>query len=270
MQVDMMRAAGSGALLVVEGPTDRQFWSDQGRTACEFVVAYGKNNVLGCIARLDMRSVAGVLGIVDDDYDSLKGVNQPSSNVVVTELHDLECVLLRTAALESVFDEYRGEVTINSDDLDLRAELLDRAVLFGRLRLALALHSFNLDSTSIKVHTFTCKDTWEVDENGLFAAVTAGMGSTAKNDLSDFLQSTWSMDPWRVISGRDVLDILWIGLTGVLGSQKVGRKGVGKHQVASFLRSSVPRDELRATKLWSDILEWEGRNRPFSILAAAS
>ena len=269
-QVNMMRAAGTRALLVVEGPTDWHFWAAPGRATCEFFIAYGKNNVLGCIANLDVRSVGGVLGIVDDDYDALKGVRQTSSNVVVTELHDLECVLLRTTALERVFEEYRGEVTINSDDLDLRAELLDRAVLFGRLRLAAALRSFNLDFTSIKVHAFTCMDTWEVDKNGLFAAVTAGMEATAKDDLSEFLQSICSTDPWRIISGRDVLDILWIGLTGVLGSQKVGRKGVGKHQVASFLRSSVPRDELRATKLWSDILEWEGRNRPFSILAPAS
>ena len=66
-QVNMMRAAGARALLVVEGPTDWHFWAVPGRATCEFVIAYGKNNVLGCIANLDVRSVGGVLGIVDDD-----------------------------------------------------------------------------------------------------------------------------------------------------------------------------------------------------------
>ncbi len=74
-EIKMMRSAHSGAFLVVEGASDARFWRPRRRGDCEIVDGEGKQNVVRGVRRLDAESVGGVLGIVDDDYDSLTGVD---------------------------------------------------------------------------------------------------------------------------------------------------------------------------------------------------
>jgi hypothetical protein len=105
-EVRMQRQLHAGSFLVVEGDDDHRFWSSRVATCCcELVIGDGKPNVLGALERLDRTAIDGVLGIVDDDFDALEGRVLPSPNLVVTETHDLECLLLRSPALNRVLAE---------------------------------------------------------------------------------------------------------------------------------------------------------------------
>ena len=101
-EIKMMRMVHDGAFLVVEGVSDVRFWSTRRHDNCELVNGEGKGNVVGAIGRLDAEDIPGVLGIVDDDYNSLMGIIRTSGNLVATDAHDLECLLCRSPALESV------------------------------------------------------------------------------------------------------------------------------------------------------------------------
>ena len=99
-EIKMTRTIHGGALLLVEGVNDVRFWKTRRHDTCQVVEGEGKKNVVGAICRLDAEDVHGVLGVVDDDFDSVMGVSHGTQNLVTTDAHDLECLLCRSPALE--------------------------------------------------------------------------------------------------------------------------------------------------------------------------
>lgn len=266
-EIRMMRPAHSGAFLVVEGAADARFWRPRRHEDCEIVDGEGKQNVIGGVRRLDEERFGGVLGIVDDDYDSLTGADVPTGNVVRTDAHDLECLLCRSSALDKVLAEYGDESKIRRFEaaagVDVRGALLDRALVFGRLRLAAALDDLDLDGSAICVPRFVDGHTWTVDGDGLVRAATRGGAPSARDAVMRCITRLPRADPWRVVRGHDVVEILKIGLRRVLGD--VGH-GVGDEQISGILRAGFEPPDLQATTLWKDVRTWEAANVPFRIL----
>ena len=135
----MKRQLRRGSFLVIEGPDDLRFWQSRVAPAhCELITGDGKQNVEGALVRLDQRGFAGVLGIVDDDFDALVERPLPSFNLLATDAHDLECVLLRSSALERLLAEYGDPAKIrrfeDAQDCTVRTALIERGLVFGRLR----------------------------------------------------------------------------------------------------------------------------------------
>lgn len=265
-EIRMMRPAHSGAFLVVEGAADARFWQPRRRGDCEIVDGEGKQNVVRGVRRLDAERFGGVLGIVDDDYDSLTGVDVPTDNVVRTDAHDLECLLCRSSALDKGLAEYGDALKIRrfetTEGVDVRSALLKRALVFGRLRLAAALNDLHLDDSAIRVPRFVDRDTWAVDGDGLVRAATSG-SPAARDAVNRCIARLPRADPWRVARGHDVVEVLRIGLRRVLGS--VG-SSVGREQISGILRAGFSPSDLRATTLWKDVRAWEAANAPFRIL----
>ena len=137
-EIKMHRTSHNGLFLIVEGNDDVRFWTPRHHADCELVDGEGKQNVIGGIQRLDSTSFAGVLGIVDSDYDTLNGTSIESENLLATDAHDLECLLCRLSALDKVLAEYGSRPKIerfeNEAGADVRTGLLERALIFGRLR----------------------------------------------------------------------------------------------------------------------------------------
>lgn len=170
-----MRVGHAGAFLVVEGVAEMRFWQPRRYQACELVNGEGKRNVIGGVRRLDTESFGGVLGVVDDDGDSLMGVDVGTRNVVRTDVHDLECLLCRSSALEKVLAEYGDGPKIHRFEMnagtDVRGALLKRALVFGRLRFAAVRDRLDIDNSGIRVQRFVDAGTWTVDGEGLVRAV---------------------------------------------------------------------------------------------------
>ena len=244
-----------------------RFWRPRRRTECELVDCEGKQNVIGGVRRLDAEDVTGVLGIVDDDYDSLMGVGLDTSNVVRTDTHDLECLLCRSSALERVLAEYGDEAKIRRFEVeegkDVRGGLLDRALVFGRLRLAATVNGLDIDSAAIRVQRFVDRRAWTVDGEGLVRAVVKDDSPHDEYTVSQCIAHLPPADPWQVAQGHDMVRILRIGLGGVLGS--IGAN-VGDEQVSGILRAGLSSPDLQATTLWADIRAWESVNRGYRIL----
>ena len=257
-----MTLASGDTVLAVEGDDDMRFWSSRKHADCHLVEGEGKANVVSGIRQLDASGHRGALGLIDRDYDTPLGTDLPSANLVATDGHDMECLLCRSAALDRVLAEYGNPVKIarfkRRSSQDVRAALLQRALPFGRLRWLANREGYSLD---ISVARFADKSGWTVDEQGLFESATDQIGSQLP--LSEQIGNPPQADPWHIVHGKDLLDILRLGLQSTLGDL---RPNVGVSQLGHSLRLAMHDRDLQATGMWRDMRTWETRNPLHAVL----
>lgn len=264
----MLRQAHAGALFVLEGKDDMLFWRNRHRHRpdCRLVRGDGRGNVVQGMLRLDARGTNGVLGLVDSDYSTFRGDHLRSDNLVATDAHDLECLLCRSKALDAVLDEHGDPVKIRRFEtrggFEVRQALLDRAVVFGRVRLLAALWEDGQLQEKIRVPEFLNERTWSIDEDRLLDAA-ASQSHQPRKVWEERLDQLLETDSWYVAVGHDMVEILRIGLRNVLGDMPAS---IGVKGLASALRMAMSRQCLEATGLWKEIRAWEDVNRPFAVL----
>ena len=256
-----MTLAPGGAVLVVEGDDDMRFWAPRKHADCYLVDGEGKANVVQGICQLDESGHRGALGLVDRDYDPLDD-ELPSANLVATDAHDLECLLCRSTALDRLLAEYGDTAKVERFEdrtgHDVRTGLLQRALPFGRLRWIAIRAGLYFD---LPVARFTDEREWALDESMLLAAAQSQVEQTVP--LSERIMALPQADPWYIVHGKDLLEILRLGLRRALGSLPAT---VGTAQLAQSLRLAMPGPDLQATGMWQDMRAWETRNSPYAVL----
>ena len=266
-EIHMTRTLGNSSFLIVEGVTDWKFWSPRKDPGCVVIDGEGKNNVIGCIEQLDASKFRGALGVVDSDYDELKGKKSSSENLVPTDAHDLESLLCRSSALDVVLAEFGNPEKIDqfqaSAKRDVRSALLDRALVFGRVRWAAIRFSLNIESKRIVIPRFVSEARWAVDEESLIEVI-ADLPSGAQTLRRQIAKLT-SADPWHIVQGHDLIAILRIGLRKVLGDIS---SSVGNDQISRALRTAMSSEELKLTGFGTEISGWETRNIPYAIFVS--
>ena len=265
----MHRMSHDGAFLLVEGKDDIKFWTSRRHTNCELVDGEGKLNVVGGIQRINDVGLAGVLGIVDSDYDLLNGMILESENLLATDAHDLECLLCRSSALDKVLAEYGNSLKIkqfeNEAEVDVRTALLERALVFGRLRWAAVRCRSVIDLGGLSVRRFLDEDTWTVtDEESICKELLVSDDDVLA--LTRLIEGLPEADPWYIARGHDMIEILQIGLRCRLGNIRTS-VGVGVRQISGVLRAAMSADDLRKTDLWRGMRVWEDGNSPYMVLA---
>ena len=266
-EIKMHRTSHCGSFLIVEGKDDVRFWTSRRHASCELVDGESKPNVVGGIQRLDAASFAGVLGIVDSDYDTLNGISIESKNLLATDAHDLECLLCRSSALDKVLAEYGSRPKIerfeNKAGADVRTGLLERALIFGRLRWAAVRCDPVIGLKKFRMPQFVDENTWTVNYEKLLRVALPDSPDDAfamKRRIDELPEA----DPWYVARGHDMVAILRIGLRRTLGEI---RPNVGVKEIGKALRLAMTPGDLQATKLWADMRTWETANRPYMVLA---
>jgi len=95
------------SFLLVEGHTDRNFYRRfTNPYKCQITITYSKSTALQVVSILEQEAFPGILAIVDADFDILEGKLPDSSNVLFTDAHDLETMLMKSPALERVLIEF--------------------------------------------------------------------------------------------------------------------------------------------------------------------
>ncbi|HEX8435842.1 DUF4435 domain-containing protein, partial [Archangium sp.] len=96
--------------VLVEGKDDKKFFERYTDSAsCHIIVAHGKPKVIEAVLELDKNGIRGVLGIVDADFTVLDQQESPTPNILETDLHDVECMMLASPALAHVLRELGDE-----------------------------------------------------------------------------------------------------------------------------------------------------------------
>ena len=261
----MLRTSHDGAFLILEGKDDIRFWRPRRHTTCDLIDGEGKLNVIGTVQRLESARFAGVLGIVDSDFEQVTGKHFESSNLLYTDAHDLECLLCRSSALDKVLAEHGDPEKIRRFETagtDVRSALLERALVFGRLRLA-ALLARPAVELQVPVPRFVDANTWTVDEEALIRQAVPDSPRDA-DAIASRLGQLPEVDPWHVVRGHDIIAILRIGLRRVLGDLPAS---IGAKDIAGLLRAGMSPEDLRGTGLWADMRAWQIANSPYAVLA---
>jgi hypothetical protein len=266
--------------LVVEGEDDKAFF---GRytdpKACHIAVAHGKPNVRDVILELDKRGFRGTLGIVDADFDVLEQRGLPSPNLIATDLHDVECMMLASPAFEHLLREL-GDQELRGSFEKQRGTVVEQLLTMGReigyLRWASARNEWSLKFEGLDFGKFIREKSFSFELRSLFEALRNHQGGQRVGPVPsvdemqvgvDALRSS-THDLWHVCCGHDLVELLSIGLRKVLGQHNDA--SVDRKLLERQLRLAYEEGYFRRTVLYVRIREWEERNYPFRVLPFAS
>jgi hypothetical protein len=270
--IRMTRQVDARAVLVVEGDTDERFFAgivDDLR--CRIEVAQGRDKALFAFTELYRGGFAGVLFIVDADFDILDGRHPLPFGILFTDTHDLESMLLASPALDKLlrhigqpekiaaFEEVHGPV---------RAHLVRHAASLGRLLRHSLRAGLHLRFEELKFHKFVDERSLVVNEAEMVQTAINHSGKHAlrRADILAALRGAAAAaeDPWHLACGHHVVEILAIGM----------RKALGSHDAKEMSAATIARELLLAyeaaffpaTRLHAGIRTWEGLAAPFAIL----
>lgn len=272
-EVRMMRTQHKGALLIVEGPTDKTaFRSLVDEVGCRIVIAHGKENAQTALKVLEDESFRGVLVIVDADFSRVEGTQTHSRNLLSTDLHDLECMMIASPAFQKLLSEYanpkRLEQFEDKSGCGLNVLLAKNAMPLGYLRLLSLRVDLAFDFEGLSFGKFLDRRDLHIDTGKLLTEVKnhSQKRKPADSELKLAMQSlsSPSHDPWQVSCGHDMVEILSFALRRTVAARK--DLDVKPEFLERNLRFAYERSFFKDTGLYKLIREWESTHSPYRVL----
>ena len=267
--IRMLRTQHSGSFLIAEGDTDSRVWKNLvDSTKCCVENAYNKDKAVEVLNILEKENFAGVLAIVDADFWILEGTVPSSPNLLLTDTHDLETMLLKSPALEKLLLEHGSEQKIKDFAKDIRQTLLESAKVIGYLRWASLKFDYSLKFEDLAFRKFVEEGTLVLNKSDLIKTVKdksqkPGLDERKIQQKMDSLTTT-TQDMWYVCCGHDMIGILSIALCKELGSCKPQK--VEPNVLEEDLRLAYESSYFCKTQLYAAIQQWEKNNQPFQVL----
>lgn len=269
-KIRLLRTQHPGSFLIAEGDTDARVWKNLvDSTKCRVENASNKDNAVATLNILEKDNFAGVLAVVDADFDILEETVLLSQNLLLTDSHDLETMLLKSPALEKVLREHGSTEKIERFAQDIRHTLLQSAKILGYLRWASLKFNYCLNFQNLGFNKFVDDRTLILNESKLIQTVKnnsqkPGLDEQEIRANMEKLK-TDTQDMWHVCCGHDMVDILSIALCKALGS--CNSKEVERNVLEKYLRVAYESAHFRETKLYRSIQRWEQTNKPFEVLS---
>ncbi|MEH2420951.1 MAG: DUF4435 domain-containing protein [Nostoc sp.] len=204
-QIRLRRSTYTGTFLLVEGSSDKTFYQRfVDKLVCELVETSGKPSSKQCaidiLKILEQSNFQGVLAIVDADFDRLETLLYTSNNLLCTDSHDLETMLINSPAFNKVLAEFASEEKIGKFNRDVRSVLLELGISVGYLLWISKCEGLNLTFDGIKFSKFLDEQTLQIDEIKLIQEVKnkSQAYSLKDEDLREQLktQKSNNHDPW--------------------------------------------------------------------------
>lgn len=263
------------SFLLVEGTTDKSVFKRYVNIQkCQITVAYGKENVIDTIAILEQESFPGVLAIVDADFTVLAGMTPTTPNVLFTDAHDMETMIIQSPALEKVLDEFGSEDKIaelvKTSGKEVRRILIEASLPIGYLRWISLLDGLSLTFEGLDFNKFVAKETLFIDTLKLIKNVKDKSHKPALAEmqlhsrLQEIKDDTHKL--WHVCCGHDLVHVLSIGLCKAMGT--CNTNDVRPEVLERSLRLAYEQAHFQNTQLYLSIQHWEKANRPFVILSS--
>ena len=266
-----MRNARAEAILLVEGPTDVHFWRQVGREKVYPKPCNGREAVLKELRAVHAGgTIPGLLAVIDADWDHIKGTQHGLPDLFTTDTRDLESLLvLCTRALEDVVWSYadpdaRRAIEV-SEGADLRALLLERARIFGRLRWVHLRRDCTFEFHDGLLNNHVDPTSWRVDEAGLLKALLAlGLAPDEATLQAGLAALPQVQDAW-LCRGHDLLILLSRALSGPL--KPAHEKKPGQNDLLRALTlAAVPSGALHSTRLFVALRAWGVQNPSYNFL----
>jgi hypothetical protein len=257
---------------LVEGNSDKKFYTRFVDDTCEIVVAHGKEQVIAVMSLLDSGNFTGAVAIVDADFDPLEDSQPTSEHIFQTDTHDLETMLIQSPALDKLLREYGSEDKLK--DKDVRSILLACGKPLGYLRWVSLRESCNLKFEELKYDKILDKETLVIDDTQrlvqtLYDRTPAKDRTCTPATIHTAMQELQSdtHDPWYVSCGHDLVCILSVGLRELFGSCKA--QDVIPENLGKSLRLAYEAAYFVATRLYQSLRAWQQQYPTFTLLKAS-
>lgn len=275
-EVRMTRAGFPGTVLIVEGDHDCRIYERFASAGdCRVIPAHGKTNAVDAITIIQKARMPGVLAIVDADFWHILGVPHNLTDIIPTDAHDIEVIMVESQALDVVLREYgvgkkiKAFITANRA-AHLRDVLLARALPLGLLRLVSEENSLRLKFKGLDYSTVVSRTSLHIDEKALVREImklTRGHGITTIRITKLLKQARKRRcDARQACSGHDVTAITAIALQHAIGGHKIGLATA--ENVERWLRMSYDLRAFKTTDIYRQTKAWEAANTPYKVFQA--
>ncbi len=269
--VRMIRTQQKGTILITEGSTDMRLYQRFVNTdKCTIIPANGKDNAIKVIRILEKFNFKGIFTIVDLDFWKLDGIEQRGDNILTTDTHDIETMLISSKALDNLLVEFGEEHKIRALNIPVRDLLYEVTLPLGIFRWisSSSKERLSLRFKDIVFENFIQFRPFSINLSRLIREVKTNSRNMnisekrLKREIISLMKK--GPEPEQVCSGHDVVAILTIGLNHVFGNRT--SEDVSEAVVDRVLRLSYDITIFRETKLYASIQEWEQNNPPFTVL----
>lgn len=256
-------------LLLVEGPDDEYIFKKLSCFAsCKVAREDGDNNIIEAIKKHNKHNKKSILAIKDSHFDHIMARTLPP-NVLTTDGHDVEVMILSTEALEDFVDS--RVIGMDEDKVEglksaLRVRLFELGALFGYLRFKSQQYAL---ADKINVHTImqlldsSCEFTLNDVVNVL---------RDCSQDLDETIFSQEELEELSkhflhdLCRGHDMVDILSKIFTP-LCIFHLGEKVNPGRPLAEQLLAIFSRQHFNTTNLCRKIEAWQNDNHPHKVLS---
>ncbi len=271
---EFFNAARRTVSLLVEGGSDARFWLRRvDRRVCQVFPMNGKANVWEELKKARAAGKPAFVAVLDADCERLEGTIVDDPDVVWTDFHDLETVLIASPALEHVLHEIGSIDRCEAFEKEkgIRPALLANAVPLGRLRWLSLRQKLDLTFKKMQSRKFHYVDyrsffeerSWEVDVRKMVKRVLdfCNRPDLKVDALMQDMDALPNADPWQVVSGHDLVGILIVGLRSKLGS----RTDLNIEDFQQSLRLAFEQRHIESTNMYAALKAWEQRHEGFRI-----
>ena len=274
-EVRLLRTQDNRALLIVEGATDkRTFRNLVDRTACQIVIAHGRENALTALAILEADDFQGVLAVIDADFDRLNNAPLPSPSALLTDLHDIECMMVASSAFGKLVGEFADPARVESFESHIGCGLAEaiarNAMPLGYLRWVSLRHRLDLRFEELPYHRFVARANLQIDLGKLLQTV---KNHSQRPDIANsFLEQQVAAvtdpthDRWQVCCGHDLLEILSVALRHTIAGRDAHE--VKREVLERELRLAYENTYFQGTALALAVRNWENGHQPYRVLAS--
>jgi 5S rRNA maturation endonuclease (ribonuclease M5) len=268
--IRLLRSDHEGVFLIVEGHSDKLIYERLvNKQEVRVTIASGKNNAIKALSILEKENFRRVVAVIDADFSRIEQQIPDSNNLFLTDEHDLEMMLIKSAAFDKLLKERGSEEKIAAFPKDIRETLLKLGQEIGKLRLLSLRNKLDLKFEGLKFGKFIDKEklNLSIDIDELIRSIKNHSQKLSldeqqiKQDLS--VISDENHDPWQLCCGHDFISILAIALWKVLGTRNAN--DVKKEDLERELRLAYELSYFYQTQIYQLMVNWQSNNHPYQI-----
>jgi 5S rRNA maturation endonuclease (ribonuclease M5) len=267
--IRLLRGDHEGVFLIVEGHSDKLIYERLvNKQEVRVTIASGKNNAIKALSILEKEdNFRRVVAVIDADFSRIEQQIPDSNNLFLTDEHDLEMMLIKSAAFDKLLKERGSEEKIKAFTEDIRETLLKLGQEIGKLRWLSLRNKLDLKFEGLNFKNFIDKENLSINIDKLIISIKNNSQKPSldeqqiKQDLS--VISDENHDPWQLCCGHDFISILAIALCKVLGTWNAN--DVKTEVLERELRLAYELSYFYQTQIYQLMVNWQSNHHPDQI-----
>lgn len=271
----MMDNSFKGYYLVVEGIKDYKLFSKFiNNSNVKIKEAFGFEKVKLVLQLLSERGYSNRLGIIDSDFSEILSIKHDVDGLFITDCHDIEVMIFKTQALETVLRTYvpasKIQIYETKKGKSIREIILELGAEVGLLKLANKVYDLGMifkpqvpEGNQIRYRDFI-NEVW-LDFNGRKALIESllnysrSKSKSLKSEeeitkrLDEIASSKYKID--HLVNGHDLSNILFLLIKKTLASTSKMLNDF--NAIEDSLILAYEYDDFKTTRLYSGVREFE-------------